>query len=108
MSTKIERLWASRSYLATDSAGSSERVPFGAACGGSVFLEAPISIEISWYAATESDGTPVALTDGSGSAVTTTLAGPAAAPIPDACFGCPFLLPVLASGSATLKISVKG
>lgn len=84
------------------------RIPFGRASGGGVLIaNTNGATQISWYAASGPETTPLQVY-ADGAAVTTAVTT-GAMPVPDACFGFPFLAPVIVgSTSCSLTFTVKG
>lgn len=109
MPNKIERLSSvSGTYSLTASASTTARIPF-AAMGGALFSVEAVSgaTSINWFVAMGAELTPLAANDGS-SAVSTTISLNTVYPVPDALFAAPFLVPVLNSGTATIRMAFKG
>lgn len=111
MGRQIERVSAvTTSYTLTASSSTSPKIPFGGAAGGVFVVDAVTNAptSVSWYAAFGPEGTPAQLNDGS-SDVTTTITTGKAYPIPDAAYGCQFLVGVTntASSTATIRLCVK-
>jgi len=108
----IERLFTPGTSIAAVSAAttSSPRFPFGRFAGGGVIIgNTGGATQINWYAATGPESTPVQIY-ADGSAVTTALTV-GAVPIPDACFGFPWIAPIVSSGGTTtvsMNVCVKG
>lgn len=109
MPHKIERLNSlTGSVVATNSASTSPKIPFGAASGGMLFVTAASSAtSITWHAAAAQEDTPVPV-NAEGAGVTTTIAASNAYALPDALFGAPFIVAVTNAGTATFRVSVKG
>lgn len=114
MPNKIERLSSvvPDAVVAHSTIADATAVPYGAVAGGLLFYDSTISgtpVSISWYAATDVAGTYVPVRNSVGVEVTTTLGGSASAyPIPDECFGAPFIKAVTDAGSATCHVTLKG
>lgn len=109
MPNKIERLnTVSGTFNLTASASTTARIPFGA-MAGAVFSVESVSgaTTINWYIAMGQETTPLVANDGT-AAVTTAIAVNTVYPVPDALFAAPFLVPVLNSGTATIRIAAKG
>jgi hypothetical protein len=109
MPNKIERLCSvTGSIVATASASTSPKVPFGAASGGVLVVDGVTggAASLAWHVAFGPEGTPVPVN--SGGAVTTTVSAGNAYPIPDALFGAPFIVAVADAGTVTFRVSVKG
>lgn len=109
MPNKIERLSSvTGTIVATNSASTSPKIPFGAAAGGILIVDAVSSATtITWHVSFGPELTPVPLnSDGSG--VTTTIAASNAYTLPDALFGAPYIVAVVNAGTATFRVSVKG
>lgn len=109
MSNKIERLSAvTGTIVATNSAGTSPKIPFGAAAGGVLTVDSVSSAtSITWYVSFGPELTAVPL-NADGAGVTTTIAANNAYTLPDALFGAPFIVAVTNAGTATFRMSVKG
>lgn len=109
MPSKLERLSSVTGSLAlTASASTSAKIPFGAAGGGMFIVDAVSgATSINWYVTFGPELTPVVANDGS-AAVTTAITTNTAYPIPDALFAAPFIVGVTNSGTATIRISLKG
>lgn len=109
MPNKIERYHGlTDSIVATNSASTSPKIPFGAAGGGMMFVDAASSAtSVTWYAcATPLDSAVPVYSDGAG--ITTTIAAGNAYALPDGLFGAPLLVAVTNAGTATFRLSVKG
>lgn len=109
MPNKIERLnTVSGTFNLTASASTTARIPFGA-MAGAVFSVESVSgaTRIDWFVAMGQETTPMVANDGS-SAVSTSITVSTVYPVPDALFAAPFLVPVLNSGTATIRIAAKG
>lgn len=110
MPNKIERLNSvSGSITATNVAATSPKIPFGAAAGGAIVVDAVAggASTISWHVAFGPELTPVPI-NADGAGVTTTIAANNAYALPDALFGAPFIVAVTNAGTATFRVSVKG
>ena len=109
MPQKLERLNSvSASLIATSSASTSPKIPFGAVSGGMIHVSAVSSAaSITWHVAFAPEETPVPVSSG-GSAVTTAIAAGNAYAIPDAVFAAPYIVAVANAGTATFRVSVKG
>lgn len=110
MPNKIERLNSvTDSIVATASAATSPKIPFGAAAGGMLIVDAVASgaTTITWHAAFGSELTPRPV-NADGSGVTTAIAANNAYALPDALFGAPYIVAVTNAGTATFRVSVKG
>lgn len=109
MANKIERLHSlTGSIVATASASTSPKIPFGAAGGGMLFVDAASSAtSVTWYAAASQEDTPVPV-NADGAGVTTTIAASNAYALPDGLFGAPFIVAVTNAGTATFRVSIKG
>jgi hypothetical protein len=109
MPNKIERLSSvTGTIVATNSASTSPKIPFGAAAGGILIVDAVSSATtITWHVAFDVELTPRPL-NADGSAVTTTIAANNAYTLPDALFGAPYIVAVVNAGTATFRVSVKG
>jgi hypothetical protein len=110
MPNKIERLSSvTGTIVCTNSAATSPKIPFGAAAGGVFIVDALAgsATKIVWHVAFGQELTPVPANDGS-AAVETTVSANTAYPIPDALFAAPFIVGVTNSGTATIRLCVKG
>lgn len=110
MPHKIERQCSvTGSVVATASASTSPKIPFGAAANGAFVVDAVASgaNTLTWYAAFGPEDTPRPLNSG-GSGVTTAIAASNAYDLPEAVKGVPFLVAVTNAGTATFRMSVKG
>jgi hypothetical protein len=109
MPNKIERLCSvTGSIVATASASTTPKIPFGAASGGTLIVDGVTggAATLTWYVAFGPEGTAVPIQ--SSGAVTTTISAGNAYPLPEALFGAPFIAAVADVGTATFRISVKG
>jgi hypothetical protein len=109
MGRQIERVSAiTNTYTLTASASTSPTIPFGGAAGGVFVVDAVTGspTSVSWYAAFGPEGTPAQLNDGSAD-VTSTITTGKAYPLPDALYGCQFIVGVTNSGTATIRLCVK-
>jgi hypothetical protein len=107
--SQIERFFTGAVVTAGSSAASTTpRFPFGRYAGGGVLIGATNgATQINWHAAVSHDDTPLAIRS-DGSAVTTAVTN-GAHPIPDACFGFPFIAPVIVGATTcAMTVSVKG
>lgn len=106
----IERFFSPGSVLTacSSAATSSPRFPYGRWAGGGVLIPATNSAtQISWYAASGAETVPVQIY-ADGAAVTTAVTV-GAHPIPDACFGFPYVAPIITgAASCDLTVCVKG
>lgn len=110
MPHKIERLCSvTGSVVATASASTSPKIPFGAAAGGTLIVDAVTggAATLTWYVAYGQEDTPRPLNAG-GSGVTTAIAVDSAYTLPDALYGAPYIVAVADAGTATFRVSVKG
>jgi hypothetical protein len=109
MPNKIERLSVVSAPLAlTASASTTARIPFSSTAGAIFTVEAVSgATTINWFVAMGTELTPIVANDGS-AAVTTTITNNTAYPVPDALFAAPFIVPVLNSGTATIRMAFKG
>jgi hypothetical protein len=109
MPNKIERLNSvAGPFTATNSASTSPKIPFGAAAGGIIVVDAVSSATtITWHVAFDAEVTPRPV-NADGAGVTTTIAANQAYVLPDALFGAPYIVAVVNAGTATFRISVKG
>jgi len=110
MPHKIERLNSVTDVVvATASAATSPKIPFGSAAGGVLIVDAVASgaTTLTWHVAFGQELTPRPL-NADGAGVTTTIAANNAYALPDALFGAPFIVAVTNAGTATFRVSVKG
>lgn len=108
MPNKIERRSSvTQTYTLTASAATSPKIPFGTTAGG-VFVVDAVSgaTSINWYASFGAEATPVQLNDGA-TDVSSTIVANKAYPLPDALFGCEFIVGVANSGTASIRLCVK-
>jgi len=108
--SKIERFSSVTAALAlTDTATTSARVPFGAASGGIIIVDAVTGSanKITWHAAFGDGDTPRPIWNES-AVVETSIQANRAYPIPDACFAATRVVPVLNADTATVRVSLKG
>lgn len=90
------------------SAAASDPIDCRQWAGGMIHVPAGSEITtITWYCSTEKDGTFLAVMDGAGEAVTTTIAAGQACLIPAACFAAAWLKAV-GNAAGTIDISLKG
>jgi hypothetical protein len=98
---------AQKGVTVTNSLATCQEIPFENASAGQVYVPSGSSLTVlTWYSKMESDGTFVAVQDGAGNAVTSTVSASMCCLIPAACFGCKCLKAV---GNTTgyIDISVK-
>jgi hypothetical protein len=110
MPNKIERASSVTStVVATASAATSPKIPFGAAAGGMLIVDSVSggASSLSWHASFGPELTAVPVNDGTADVTTSIVAGKAYA-IPDALFAAPFVVAVANAGTATFRICVKG
>lgn len=110
MPNKIERLSSvSGDIIATNSASTSPKIPFGAAGGGTIIVDAVASgaTSITWHVAFGPEQTARPL-NADAAAVTTAIAANNAYTLPDALFAAPFIVAVTNAGTATFRLAVKG
>jgi hypothetical protein len=109
MPHKIERLNSvTGSIVATASASTSPKIPFGASAGGVIIVDSVSSATtITWHVAFDAEATPRQI-NADGAAVTTTIAAGQAYAMPDALFAAPFVVAVVNAGTATFRMSLKG
>lgn len=110
MPNKIERYTSVvAAVTATNSASASPKIPFGAAAGGIIIVDAVASgaNTITWHVAFGPELTPVpVVVDGAN--LTTSVIASRAYALPDALFAAPFIVAVTNAGTATIRVSVKG
>lgn len=108
----VERLFTPGTSISAVSAATtnSPRFPFGRFAGGGVIIgNTGGATQIRWHAATDAESLPVAIF-ADGNAVTSAVTV-GAVPIPDACFGFPWIAPIVSSGGTTtvsMTVCVKG
>lgn len=87
---------------------STPRFPFGRYAGGGVIIASTGgATQISWHASAAGEDTPRPIY-ADGSAVTSAVTV-GALPIPDACFGFPYVAPVISgAASCSMTVCVKG
>ena len=106
----IERFFSPGTVITACSvaATSSPRFPYGRWAGGGVLIPATGgATQINWYAASGNEALPVQIY-ADGNAVTTAVTI-GAHPIPDACFGFPWVVPIIAGAAGcTMTVCVKG
>lgn len=110
MPAKLERLsGVTGQVVATNSASTSPKIPFGSAAGGVLIVDAVASgaTTITWHVAFGQELTPAPV-NADGAGVTTTIAANQAYVLPDALFAAPFIVAVTNAGTATFRLSVKG
>lgn len=110
MANKIERLSSVTStVVCTNSAATSPKVPFGAAAGAVFIVDSVASgaTSLAWHVSFGPELTPVPVNDGTADVSTTIAAGKAYA-VPDALFAAPFIVAVTNSGTASIRLCVKG
>jgi hypothetical protein len=110
MPNKIERLSSVTSQIVvTASAATSPKIPFGAAAGGVFIVDSAAggANSLSWHVAFGQEDTPRPINDGAAD-VSTAIVSSKAYSIPDSCFAAPFLVAVANSGTATIRLCVKG
>ena len=110
MPHKIERLNAvAGPFVATNSASTSPKLPFGASAGGVIVVDAVASgaTSLTWHVALGAELTPVPV-NADGAGVTTAIVAGQAYTLPDALFAAPFIVAVTNLGTATFRIAVKG
>lgn len=108
MPNKIERLSSVTAELTvTADVNTTPVIPFGAAAGGTIFVEAVSGAgSISWHVSYGPEGNAFTVIDGA--PVTTSIAAGAAYPIPDALYAAPFIRAVADAGTANIVVSLKG
>lgn len=110
MPQKIERLSSvTGTIVATATASTSPKIPFGAAAGGTLVVDAVSggANAITWHVAFGPEETPRPL-NADGSGVTTAIAANNAYALPDSLYGAQFIVAVANAGTATIRVSVKG
>jgi len=114
MPNKIERTSLQTQSLAiTASSSTTARIPYRDHAGGMLIVTGVTSTpaSVAWWVGSSAEATLVPLQDGAGNAVTTTISSSNsylnAYPIPDACFGAPFLAAVANTGSITAILNLK-
>ena len=109
MPNKIERQSSvGDSITVTATVADNKKIPYGAAGGGLVIVEAVSgATSLVWSVAVGPEATPVTANSGTADIVTAVSAGKAY-PIPEALFGAPFIVASANSGTATIRVCVKG
>ena len=104
MPNKIERLSSVTSSLSiTASATTTPVIPFGAAAGGTVYVDSVSGAgSISWVVMHDPEGTNYTTSE------STSISASNAYAIPDALYAAPFLKAVCNSGTAVITVSLKG
>jgi hypothetical protein len=94
--------------VVTTAGTTSPRLPFGRYAGGGVIIASTGgATSIAWHASAGAEDLPRPIYS-DGSAVTSAMTI-GCLPIPDACFGFPFVAPVLVGGTAcAMTVCVKG
>jgi hypothetical protein len=107
--SEIERFFTGAVITATSAvATTSPRFPFGRYAGGGVIIANTNSAtQINWHVAVGPETTPFRVyADGSGVSTAVT---DGAHPIPDACFGFGYVVPVIVGATTcAMTVSVKG
>jgi hypothetical protein len=109
MSTEIARFYSGAVITACSSAASTTpRIPYGRYSGGGVIIaNTNGATQINWYASNGPEDVPAPIYV-SGAAVTTAVTV-GAHPIPDACFGFPYLAPIISGATACgMTVPMKG
>lgn len=107
----IERFFSPGSVITacSSAATTTPRFPYGRWAGGGVLITSTNSAtQINWYASSGNETVPVQVYGADGSAVTSavTVGG---IPIPDACFGYPYVAPIITgAASCQMTVCVKG
>ncbi len=109
--SEIARHFTTGSVLIASTASatsSTPRFPFGRYAGGGVIIgNTGGATQISWHAAAGAEDVPRPIY-ADGSAVTTSVTV-GCLPIPDACFGFPFVAPIITGGTTcAMTVCVKG
>jgi hypothetical protein len=106
----IERFFSPGSVITacSSAATTTPRFPYGRWAGGGVLIASTGGVtQINWYAAGGAETVPVQIYS-DGAAVTTAVTV-GAHPIPDACFGFPWVAPVISgAASCAMTVCVKG
>jgi hypothetical protein len=108
--TRIERQNSVTATLSlTGSSSTSAKIPFGPAGGGIVVVDSVggSATKITWHACLGPTDTPQPIYSDD-AVVETPIAASRAYPIPDACFASPIVVPVLDTGTASIRVSLKG
>jgi hypothetical protein len=109
MTASIERFATTAVITAGSSANTlTPRFPFDRWAGGGVLIGATNSAtQINWHASIGPESTPLQIRS-DGSAVTTAVTD-GAHPIPDACFGFPYIAPVIVGATTcAMTVTLKG
>lgn len=109
MPYKVERQSSVNSpIVATASAASTPRIPYGAVGGGTAIVTASAGAgTLSWHVAASPESTLYPAYNAAG-AVTTLVQAGRAYKVPDDLFGAPFIAAVTDAGTATIVLCVKG
>lgn len=93
---------------ASSAATTSPRFSFQHMAGGGVLIgNTGGATQITWHGADAQEGTPLVIYS-DGAAVTTAVTV-GAHPVPDACFSFPYVVPVIAGGTAcSMTVTLKG
>lgn len=93
---------------ASSAATTSPRFSFQNMAGGGILIgNTGGATQIAWHGAAGPEATPLAIYS-DGSAVTTAVTV-GAAPVPDACFSFPYVVPVIAGGTTcSMTVTLKG
>lgn len=109
MSNEIVRFYSGAVITACSSAASTTpRIPYGRYSGGGVIIaNTNGATQINWYASAGAEDVPTPIYV-NGSAVTTAVTI-GAHPIPDACFGFPYVAPIIVGAAAcAMSVPMKG
>ena len=106
MSGSIQRFCVTTEFTAPSSAAGNG-FNFGSSSAGQVRVPSGSSItSLTWYCGDTVGGPWYAVQDGSGNAVTSTIAAGNSCLIPAACFACHWLLPV-GNAAGTINLDLK-
>jgi hypothetical protein len=111
MSNEIARHFTTGSVLIASTASattSTPRFPFGRYAGGGVIIgNTGGGTQINWHASAAAEDLPRPIYSDGASVTSAVTVG--CLPIPDACFGFPFVAPVLVGGTTcAMTVCVKG
>jgi hypothetical protein len=111
MPNKLERhSSATASITLTASASTSPKIPFGASAGAILYVSGTSggAATVAWYVAAGPEETALPLYANDGTAVTTAITSGRAYSLPDSLYAAPFLVGVADTGTATIRLFVKG
>ena len=107
MATKLAAGKATFTCTLTNSAETTCAIPFGDFAFGQIRNHSGGTLAITWHDADSATGTAGACEDEYGAAVTQSIATAKSQKFHEALAGCDWLLPVIASGSASVSVTLK-